>query len=433
MKSTIDKLEGLSRKIKIDIPAEKVNDAFLRVYRGIQQNATIKGFRKGKAPINKIRAEYQDRVQQDVLQDLLAESYQAALIEHSLDPIGQPKINFDNFGEDQSFSFSAELEIRPEINLNKYEGLKATKEKIVIEDKQIDEALENIRQSRFETVPVFEDRPAQTGDVVKLDFEGFMNDAPLDGGNATDHQIELGSQSFIPGFEDAIVGMTINSNKEIHLSFPEDYHATELAGKPITFQVTLKAIEKKVLPELNDEFAKSLGEQFETLDQLKQTIKQDMEANEKNRVDEDLKKNILEELVKENPIEIPAGLKQQQKQALINDVQSKMHQQGLNNEQFEEYKSKWDEDFEKTARFMIHTSFLIDALADKLDLRATEKDVDEQIKMHALQTGLDFSRLKEFYSDDEKRSNLRFKLTEDKVVDYLIDKAEVQEVSKDQL
>lgn len=426
MKSSVDKLDGLVRKLNVEVPAEKVQSAFDRVYKGIQKNANIKGFRKGKAPMATIKSLYADKVHDDVLNDLVSEGYRAALDEHSLDPIGYPKIDFETLDSDKQFNFSAEFEVRPEVTLKKYEGLKIEKEKIQVSDEQVDSVLENIRSSQAELVPVFEDRAATMGDIAELDFEGIVDGQPLPGGTASGHQLELGSSQFIEGFEEGVAGMAIGETKEINLKFPDDYHSKEIAGKPVKFITTLKSLKKKSLPELNDELAKKVGE-FETLIALKDAIRKDLEQNEERRVQEEVRNQVLRRLVEANPVDVPESLKEQQKQMIIEDVKQKMSQQGMGEQDFEEYRTKWKDDFEDSAKFMVQSTFLVDELAEKLKLKATPKDIDEKIKTYGRETGIELEKLNEFYGQPERRSRLGFQITEERVIAHLIEKAEISE------
>ncbi len=431
MKSTLNKLEGLVRKLNIEIPAERVKSAFDKVYRGIQKNATVKGFRKGKAPMATIKAMYSDRVRQDVLNDLISDTYQSALDEHKLEPVGYPKVNFEQFVEDGAFVYTAEFEIRPEIEVKKYEGLEVEKEILEVDDSRIMEVLENIRQTQGETAPVLEDRGAQNEDVVDIDFDGFINGAPLENGSGKGRLLELGSNRFIPGFEDGVVGMKVGDSKELHLEFPKDYHA-DVAGKSVTFKIKLNAIRKKVLPELNDEFAAKSGK-YKTLDEFKDAIRKDIEESEQRRIRDDLRNRVLKALVKNNPVEVPKGLAAQQKEMIIEDVRGRMSEQGMSPEQFEEYKSKWDKDFDQSAAFMVQSTFLVDSLADKMQLRARQEDFEAKLDQFAQQTGIERDKVAEFYGKPERRSRLMFQITEERVVNHLLEKAKIKEVKKDKL
>jgi trigger factor len=432
MKSTVDKLEGLSRKINVQIPAEKVQQAFDKVYKGLQKKANIKGFRQGKAPIATIKSIYGDQVKNDVINDLVNEAYQNALQEHQLEPVGYPKISFEPLMENKDFTFTAELEVRPEVEVKKFEGLPVMKEKLEIPEDRIITILDNIRNGQSELTTVFEDRALANGDVAEVNFEGFLNGAPLPNGSATGHTLEIGSKQFIEGFEEGLIGMKVGDARTLNLRFPEGYHEQSLSGAPVTFETKLTAIKRKSLPELNDELAKKVGD-FQTLDDLKTRIRKDLEEGENKRIAEDMKNRIVRALVEANPVEAPRGLVEQQKEALEEDFKGRLKQQGMNDGDFESYKEKWAEDFETSATFMVKSTFLLDALAEKLGIRAQPSEIEAKIVEYAQQTGIEKARLDEFYAKPERRSRLLFQVTEEKVVNYLLEKAKVTEVAADKL
>lgn len=428
MKSTLDKLDGLSRKLNIEVPAEKVQAAFDRVYKGIQQNATIKGFRKGKAPMATIRSIYSGRVTGDVVQELVQEGYQAALEHHQLDPVGYPKISFTHAHETGPFQFTAEFEIRPDVVIKKYENLSVQKEILEIPEQRVNDILENIRTSQAETVTVFEDRALAQGDVASIDFNGFVNGAPLPGGSAEDHLLDIGAGQFIEGFEDGVIGMKIGESRRLNLRFPETYHEASIAGQPVEFDVKLKGIKKKVLPELNDDLARKVGT-YDSLEALKTAIRNDIKESEERRIQEDLRNRLIKNLVENNPMDVPRTLIEEQKAALVEDFKGRLSQQGMKESEFEDYKVKWNDDFENTARFMVHSTFLLDTLAHQLKLEATPAEVESKISEYAAQTGIEVDKVKAFYAKPERRSRLAFQITEQKVVDHLLQKARIEEVS----
>ena len=432
MKSTVDKLEGLSRKVNVQVPAEKVQDAFEKVYKAIQQKANIKGFRQGKAPLATIKSVYGEQVKSDVVNDLINSNYPDALEQHRLDPIGYPRVSFEPITENKDFSFSAEFEVRPEVHLKSFEGLPVLREKVEIDEDRVNTVLENIRSGQSETVAVFDDRAIAPGDIAEVDFEGTVNGEPLPGGSAKGHQLEIGSNQFIAGFEDGLVGMKVGDTRTLNLRFPEGYHEASLSNAPVTFETRLTAIKRKTLPELNDELAKKVGDHA-TLDDLKARIRNDLNEGEQRRVGEDLKNRVVRALVDANPVEAPRSLVEQQKKALAEDFKGKLKEQGMGESEFEEYKVKWDGEFEQSATFMVKSTFLLDALAERLNLRATEDEVNTKISDYAQQTGIDMARLNEFYGTDERRSRLSFQVTEEKVVNHLLAKAKVTDVRADQL
>src|SRR5690606_3361472 len=230
------------------------------------------------------------------------------------------------------FSFSLTFEVHPEIELKKYEGLEVQKEKLELDQTHVDSTLENIRKNQAQLIPVLDDRPAQMGDTAVIDFEGFVDGAPLENGKGENHPLELGSNSFIQGFEEAVVGMKVGASHTAKLSFPAEYHVAAIAGKPGEFKITLKELKKKDLPELNSEFAEKIG--FKTIEELKEAILKDYTSSEEKRIQEDFKNRLLKQLTLANPTEVPQTLLEKQKAALKEDMKQRMGQMGMSDDQF---------------------------------------------------------------------------------------------------
>lgn len=432
MKSNVEKVTGLSRKLNIEIPAQMVNEAFKKVFEGIQKEVTIKGFRKGKAPLSTVKNMYIDRVRQDVAQDLITKHYAQALTEHQLDPINYPEFEFEDPSEAKDFSFSASFDVRPEIKLNKIEGLEVEKEIFTFNESKVEEVLNNIRSSRATLVDVLEDRPAKNGDTAIIDFEGSVDGKPLENGAGKNHPLELGAKQFIEGFEEGILGMKVGDTRTLSLKFPEPYHAVELAGKPVDFKVTLTKLQAKNLPELTDDFVKEMGGP-QSLEELKTTIKNDLESSEKKRIDDAFKNRLLKKLVQANPVEVPQSILKDQKQTLIEDFKRRMTEQGMGNSDFEAYVKQWDSDFTKTAEEMIQSSFLVDEIAKKQDLICKKEDVDAKFDEYSQQTGIEVARIREFYAKPEQMSRLTYMITEEKVISFLMKSVKVKEVKAEDL
>lgn len=427
----VENVSKLERKMSFEIPPEEVAKAFEKTYKELQKNVEIKGFRKGKVPMDKVKALYADRAHSNVVQRLVEENFFKALDETKLDPINQPQLDMKPLEEGKPFTFSLTFEIHPEVELKKYEGLEVQKEKLNLDPTHIDKTIENIRKNQAETVPVLEDRPAQLGDIAVIDFEGFVDGAPLEGGKGENHPLELGSKSFIEGFEDAVVGMKTGSQKTANLKFPDTYHVPAIAGKPVEFKITLKELKKHSLPELNDAFAEKIG--FKTVDDLKDAILKDYTASEEKRIQEDFKNRLLKELALANPVEVPQTLLERQKAALKQDMNQRMGQMGMTEQQFEEYVAKWDSDFTETATFIIQSSYLVSKIADKENLNATADDVNKKIQFYIEQTGIEEERIRQIYDQPENRNRLMNTITEEKVIEFLTSKSKILEVPKENL
>lgn len=428
MKAQIQVTEGLQRKLNVEVPADAVKSAFSKVYGDIQKQVEIKGFRKGKAPISTIKTMYKDRVSGDVAQDLISAHYPLAIKEQNIDPINYPEFEFDDPSETKDFSFTAIFDIRPEVKLKKWEGLEVEKEKFVLDEKRVEEVLTNIRNSKVTYETVLEDRTAAMGDISVIDFDGFVEGAPLENGAGRDQNLELGSKQFIDGYEEGIVGMKVGEARTLNLKFPSPYHSASLEGKPVEFRVTLKALKKKVLPEITEDLLKTIGSS-QTVEEFKKTIVADIEQSEKKRIEDNFKNRLLKKLVEANPVDVPASLLKDQKAALVEDFKKRMTEQGMQATEFENYVQKWDADFAKSADEMIQSSFLIDKLAAENDLICKQEDVSLRFEEYVKQTGIELARIKEWYSKPEQMSRLTYMITEEKVIKLLTEKSKIKEIA----
>lgn len=428
--SSLEKTSTLGRKLSVQVEHSDVSNTFHRFFVEIQKDTTIKGFRPGKAPLNTIKQLYSDRVKQDVAEELIRQNLAKALQEHSLDPVTYPEFEFDAPDIEKSFAFSALFEIRPTIELRRYEGLELTKEKFTLDQSRIDKIVENIQNSHATWADLLIERPVQLGDQAIIDFTGFVDGAPLPNGSGTSFPLELGRNQFIEGFEDGIVGMKIGEERTLNLKFPKNYSAAEIAGKPVEFKVSLRGIKKKDLPELNEEFLKTKLGGIESIEKLRGEITKDIEASERKRIDADLKNELLKQLVKFNPIDVPQALIEEQRANLVEDMRKRTKEQGMQEEEFQEYLKKWDADFSNTAREMVQAGFLIDTIAEKNNLTASREDVEKKLDDYVQQTGIDREKITGFYDRPEQARKLTYQITEDKVVAFLLARAKVTEIEK---
>ncbi len=427
MKTTLEKTSALNRRLNVEIPAEIVSNAFDDIYKNLQKQVTLKGFRKGKAPIQTLKSLYNEQVKGDVVENLIRRHFGKALQEQQVEPFTSPEFEYDEPTEAKEFSFTATFDVRPEVNLKSYESLSLEREQFVDDDSRVDKVLENIRTSRATQADVLEVRPAIMGDIAIIDFEGSVDGKPLDRGSGTDFHLELGANQFIEGFEPGVVGMSVGQVKTLNLKFPDQYQAPEIAGKEVEFKVTLKSLKKKVLPELNDEFLATWGGP-KSLEELKTAVRTDIEQSEKKRINEAFKNDLMKKLVDLNPLEVPVSIKDQQKQSLIEDFKKRSEEQGTAPDQIEDYIAKWDDDFEKLAREIVHASFLIDAIAKKHDLVCKEDDINRKLQSYVDTTKIEPEKIAQWYSETERREKLAYSITEEKVIDYLLKSAKVKEV-----
>jgi len=428
MKTNLENVSSLNRKLSIELPAETVKNAYDRAYREVQRDVTIKGFRKGKAPISTVKSMYHAEITQDVIRNLIGTHFYLALKEHNVNPLGTPDFEYEDPSELSGFAFTATFDVRPEVILKKYEGLEVEREKFQTDESQVNAAIENIRNARATLKDVTEIRSAIMGDTAVIDFEGTLeNQEPLQGGTAEDFQIELGSKRFIEGFEEGIVGMKVGDQKILNLKFPDPYHAADLTGKPVEFKVTLKGLKEKEMPEMNEEFFATWGGP-KSMDDLKESIRKDRDESERKRIEDDFRNKLIKELVKNNPMEVPNSLKIDQKARLVEDFKKRMKDQQMDDAFLQDYLVKWDTEFNETAEDMIKASFLVDAIASKHELYCSDSDLNQRFADYALKTGIEESKIRDFYSTPEKADNLEYMITEEKVVKFLTDLAKIKEV-----
>ena len=432
MKVELEKISSLERKLSFIVPVEKVNASFANAYAGLQKRVAMPGFRKGKTPMNIIKQKYKDQITPEVVEKIVNDAYFNALQEHKLDPVAMPQIQFDNIQENQNFAFTAQLEVRPEIKISKIAGLEIEKEILTVEDKDVDLMIKGLRDNRAKLVAISETRPAQKGDTATIDFEGFVDGSALENGAGNNYPLELGSNSFIEGFEEGIVGMNVGDKKELSLSFPNPYHDEKLAGKAVMFKVSLHKLETKELPELNDEFAKSAAG-ANTMAELREQLKSNLLKREEKRIKEELKTRAMRVIVESNPVEIPKSLLTEQKKMLVDDVHNRMQQQGYDHQAIHEYIDKWDEDFNKTAMFVIQSGYLISEIAKTESIKVEAADRDNKLASFAEESRIPLEQLRSFYTKGEQLSRLDFQILEEKVVDFVVAKAKLKELSKDKL
>lgn len=430
MKSELIENKGLVRKLKIDLEPAEVTAALDKEFKKIQKNVEIKGFRKGKAPMDQVKAMYSGKVSQSVLESLVNENYFNALDEHKLTPIAMPNIDVaQGLPEEDSkggFSFTAEFEVRPEITLTDLSKIKVKKESPNVTDEMINNVIEQAKAGKAETVAVLEDRPAQNKDWVKIDFEGTLTETnePVENGAAKDFLLELGSKSLITGFEEGIEGMKVGQEKTIDLSFPKDYFQKDLAAKPVSFKVTLNSIHKKDFPEVNDEFAKEVSG-LESLEAYKEKIKTDLLKTEEQRVEQKLANDLLNEFEQIHDIEVPKSVVAQQVESFKQTTEQRLKMQGMPDESIEDYHKKWGADYEKDAIKGVKTSFLVEKLASTEGLYPNEEDLEAYFKDLTEKTGIDTEKIKSYYSPKEKMNELNFKIMEENVIKFLKSKASI--------
>lgn len=433
MKSVVEESSSLERKLNIEVPVEKVKDIFSQTVMEVKKNVTIDGFRPGKAPLSSVRSKYESHIREDVIKKLINKYFYEALAQHDLKPFNYPEIDFSEFDPDNFFSFSAKFEIHPEIELKEIDGFKVDKEKIEISESDVDKALDHLLQKFVTYEPLIEERASVKGDIVVIDMEIYEGENRLQNSEFTDKLFEVGNSALLKELDEALFNMTAGQEKEVTVNFPEDFKIKDRAGKKLLFKIKLKELKKKVLPLLDDNFARLVSDEFDTLEKLKNNIRLDIQYNEEKRINEDLKKRVLTLLVNQYPFEVPPSLLKSQREDLINDVSAKLKNEGSGPQEIAEYIQKWSDDIDRSALFMVRSSFLINAIAEKNSLTPTHLDVDSRINS-ILETFGDKSQFaKDYYEREETRSQISFRMMEERVLEFILSKSILNEVPKDQI
>ncbi|HJV64970.1 MAG TPA: trigger factor [Geomonas sp.] len=434
MQTNVEKLSSIKQKVSFEIPAEKVAAEVDKAYAAIRKNAAIKGFRKGKVPQSVIEKQFGAQMAEDVVKNLVNDSYFKALAEHNLNPVSYPMIETDPLTVGQPFKFTATFDVFPVVELKEYLGLPVEKEKLELDEAAaVEGRLQQLRENLAQLSPAPEGRAAENGDFVTFDFKGSIEGVPFEGGEAQDFQLELGSGRFIPGFEEQLVGLTAGTETTITVNFPEDYHNAELAGKPADFAITVKDIKIKELPELNDEFAKEFGE-FETLDELKQKLAEVARGQEEQRIGTQVRERLINVLVEKNDLEVPEVLVDRQLQMLLDNSKQRLAAQRLTLEMMGTNDEGYKAQFRGVARNQVKGSLILDAVADKEGIQIGEEEMVERVQAIAASAGQDPEKLLNMYqSNPQAKESLIAQMREDKTLSFVLEKAQVTEVPKDQI
>lgn len=433
MQVNVEHLSSVKKKINFEIPAERVQAETEKVFGEIRKHAAIPGFRKGKAPQGLIRKSYKDQVDGDVMKNLFNDTYYKYIQENNLIPVGYPILDTDPITEGVPFKFSATIEVYPEVAVDNYEGFELVKEKYVADESAVDARINQMRENMSQLNPLTEERPAAIGDHVTIDFEGFVDGKRLDGGDATDHQLELGSNSFIPGFEEQVAGMANGEQKRIKLTFPVPYHSAELAGKPVEFDVTLKEIKVKEMPELDDAFAQEFGE-FETLADLKAKVAETIEKQEKERIERDFKDALIKMLIAKNDFELPEAMIDRQLASMLENTKQRLQYQQMTLEMMGLDEQGYKTQFRPVAASQVKGALLLHELATRTGIEVTESDIEAHLRKIAEESGQDYERISSYYlKSAEAKQGLEEQIREEKVIDLIVSKAVISEKVKAEL
>ena len=412
-------------KLEFKIEAEKFDEAMKKVYTKTAKYFNVPGFRKGKAPMHMVEKMYGTEIfYEDTFNELVPGIFEEELKNNNIEAVSRPDIDIKQIGKGQELIFTAVIQTKPEVKLGKYKGIEIKKIEYNVSDDDINHELEHMQEKNARLVSV--ERPVKDGDITVIDFEGSIDGVPFDGGKAENHELTIGSKQFIPGFEDQIIGMKLDEEKDIKVTFPEDYFSKDLAGKEAVFKVKLHEIKEKELPKLDDDFAKDTSE-FETLAELKKSIKEKLEEENEHRAKHETENAVIEAVADAVELDIPSGMIETEIDNMVKDVESRLSYQGLNLEQYlkimgktmDEFRKQYEEQAQKTVKIRL----VLEAIQKDLDVKVEENEIKDKIK----EMSEAYSRKPEELEQNEQFKNyIEENLKYEKTIDFLVENAKLK-------
>ena len=428
MNCKVEKTENTNElKLKITIEAEKFNNAIKKVYFQNAKYFNIPGFRKGKAPQNIVEKYYGKEIfYEDAFNEIASEEYEKAVEEAKLEVVSRPQVDVVTMEKGKDLVFTAVVATKPEVELGKYKGIEIEKKEYNVEDSDIENSLKQMQEKNARVISV--ETPVEKGNTAVIDFEGFVDGNAFEGGKGENYSLEIGSGSFIPGFEDQVIGMKIDEEKDINVKFPDDYFSKDLAGKDATFKVKVHEIKKKELPELDDEFAKDVSE-FDTLKELKESIKERLEKENEQKAKFEKEDAVMKVVTENMKVEIPSGMIEAEVDNMVKDMEQRMSYQGLKLEQYLKMLNKTEEEFRKEyepqAIDAIKSRLALEAIVKAEKIEATDADVKDKLEEMAKNYG---KTAEELEKNDSIKEYIKQGIENEKAISFLVENA--KEVTK---
>lgn len=424
MSVSVEKLEKNFVALEVTVASEKFDSAVTQAAKNLAQKVNVPGFRKGKAPRRMVEQHVgKEAIYDEALDKLIGPAYAEAVMETEIDPVDRPEVDLVQIGEGQDLVFKAKVMVKPEVELGVYKGLAIEQDAVSITDEQVMEALVS-KQQQHARLTTLEEGKVETDDTVTIDFEGFVGEVPFVGGKAEDYELVVGSGTFIPGFEEGLLGKEIGQPVDVNVTFPDEYHSTELAGKEAVFKTSIKKIQRKELSALDDEFAKDVSE-FETLDELKADLQNKLlQTTETKAKDEHLKK-VMSTVTNNASVEIPEVMITERINVMLEDLNRNLSQQGLTIDQYYQYTNSTEEVMKEQLRPQasesVKTDLVLETIAKVEGIEVSEDEVDQEIQKLSERHGQDGEALKKALI---ARGELRFykqSLINEKTVNYIVE------------
>jgi trigger factor len=428
MKIDVDEINPVQRKIRVELTPEAVAGEFTKAYHNLGQRVRVKGFRAGKAPRTVLRGIYGDEIKGQVRSQLVEESLSEVIKERGLQIVSRPEIEANELQEGHSFSFSAVFEVKPQIDIEDYLGIAVKKVRLAITDEQVDEALQRLRESHARLEPVENRDTVERGDFVTLDFEGSIAGKPFAGGKGENYVLEIGGKQALAEFEDAIVGFRVGERQAVQVNYPEPYPNREIAGKTVDFMIVVRDIKQKVLPPLDDDFAKDHGE-CASLDELRAAIRARLENELQQIQNEALKEQLVNRLIEKHSFTPPPSMVERQTRYLMERSQNRASGEKISEEtESAPLNEETRKNLEARAVRQVQATLLIEKVAQLENIEVSGKEIQERIDSVARAAGERAKAVREFYSRPDARDELRAQIVFDHTLDFLLGHAQIEEV-----
>ena len=427
MKANVEEISSIKKKVSIEISEDQVNKEVESFYKDLGKKAKIKGFRPGKVPRDILERYFKDYVKAEVIQKLIEETYPQALSETDLHPVSPPVIDPGGFEDGKPFQYSAMIEVKPDIQLEEYTGLKIEGKKEEVKNEEVEERLKALQNLHANLKTISEARPIQTGDYVIVDYEARLGGKPLEGGKAIDFTVEVGSGQFIPAFEEKLIGLKPEEEKEIEVSFPEDYGYQKWAGKTISFHVKIKEIKEKILPPLDDEFAKDLGD-YSSFEELKVKLKGEIEKEKELALERQLKDQVVDQLLEINPFDVPESLVGEQAKAMVSDTKLRLAAQGVALKKLGVSEEKLQEDYKAMAQKQVRTFLILEKIAGAEGIAVTDEEADDRLREMSERMHQKFDVVKRYYEKNGLLPEVKAGIIRDRTLNFLLEKANISYV-----
>ena len=428
MKVQVENTGPFEKKISFEIPRDVVSLEVDSTYRALNSKVKVKGFRPGKVPRSILERYYRAQVESEVITKLIEDSYGKAVEENHLTPVTAPNVVDRAFEPGKDFTYTVTVEVKPEVSVEGYRGLEVEKPAVQVREEEVDARLKGLQDAHAQLKPVEADRPVQEKDLVVVDFEGSLGGKPLEGWKVKDHLAEVGSQSLVGGLDQQLAGLPLRQERDLVVTLPDDYPRKELAGKGINVRVQVKEIKEKVLPALDDEFAKEAGD-FQNLQELKDRLRKNLEEQKQAQATQAAKEKLLDLLREKHPFGIPQSMIDRQVENVMARTELQFARQGIKLDSAKLDSEKLRESIRPSAEKEVRGSLILEKVAEAEKIAVSDAELEQKLEQLAVQMNQRVEAVKNFYQKKDRMEDLRAMMLEEKTLDFLLSQANVKEVA----